>query len=157
MASRCFSLRQPNSLTARIKRAERQVLDRQQRVGLRTAALIQQIHHRITTPASLLLASGIGFLVGELTHRNPPKTQGNPNAAATVSATPLQTALHLITSAHAVYAAVLPLARMLKTDRQHDLPSQPSGQPINPNSVAGSQRDDSLSPTGQASLSVHDG
>ncbi len=125
MASRCFSLCKPNSLTIRIERAERQVLNRQQRIGLRTAALIQQIHHRITAPASLLLASGIGFLIGELTHRNPPNTQGNPNAAATVSATPLQTALHLITSAHTVYAAVLPLARMLKTDRQQRTQGQP--------------------------------
>ncbi len=113
-----FSLRQPNSLTIRIKRAERQVSNRQQRVGIHTADLLRHIHHQITSPASLLLASGIGFLIGELTKRNRPNTQGNPNAAATVSDTPLQTVLNLIAFSRTLYTTVLPLAWMVKAWQQ---------------------------------------
>ena len=85
---------------------------------MNTAALLRHIHQQITSPASLLLASGIGFLVGALTHRNPPKTQSNPNAAATVTDTPLQTVLNLITFSRTLYTTVLPLVWMVKAWQQ---------------------------------------
>jgi len=63
----------PKSLTAQINAAERQVLNRQQEVGIRTTTLVRKIHQQMTAPATLLLAGGIGFIIGELTKRQTSK------------------------------------------------------------------------------------
>jgi hypothetical protein len=105
----------PKSLTAQINAAERQVLNRQQEVGIRTATLVRKIHQQMTAPATLLLVAGIGFIIGELTKRQTskkrPGTVDKPHATET---SPLRIALNLITSARTLYTA-LPLVWMVKS------------------------------------------
>ena len=55
------------SLAAEIKDAELQVLECQRMVIVRADTLMQKTQQQMTAPASLLLAGGIGFVIGELT------------------------------------------------------------------------------------------
>ena len=107
----------PKSLSAQIKDAECQVLKRQQEVGVRTSTLIQKIHQQMTAPATLLLAGGIGFIIGELTKRQTPNSRGSADKPRTTKTSPLTTALNLITSARTLYMA-LPIAWMMKSFNQ---------------------------------------
>lgn len=100
------------SLAAQIRDAERQVLKRQQAVGVRADILARKIRRQITAPATLLLAVGIGYILGEITRRQSPKTCGS--AAGT---TPLMAALNLMTSVQTLYKA-LPLVWLMKSFRQ---------------------------------------
>ena len=104
------------SLTAQIRDAEQQVLNRQQGVGVRTAALVRKIHQQMTAPATLLLAGGIGFIVGELTQHPSPAFPGTANKPRPAETTPWRTALNLLASAHTLYTA-LPLAWLMKSSR----------------------------------------
>ena len=63
------NVRKSNSLTAKIRDAEQQLLIRQRGVGVRTDALIKKIHREMTAPSTLLMTVGIGFILGELTKR----------------------------------------------------------------------------------------
>lgn len=103
------------SLNAQIRDAERRVLNRQQAIDVRTATLIQTIHQQTIAPATLLLAVGIGFILGELT--KPPKKFRSitTNKPPTTTTTPLKTALNLMSSARTLYATILPLVWMLKS------------------------------------------
>ncbi|MGR8981498.1 MAG: hypothetical protein ACU84H_15610 [Gammaproteobacteria bacterium] len=65
----------------------------------------------MTAPATLLLAGGIGFILGEITKRQPPRFRG---AAGT---TPISSALNLVTSVHTLFRA-LPLVWLMKSFRQ---------------------------------------
>ena len=105
------------SLRAQIRAAERELLNRQQRVGVRTATLVRNIHQKVTAPATLLLAGGIGFILGELTQRQTAKSRGAADKVRTTETTPLRTGLNLITSIHTLYTA-LPLAWMMKSFHQ---------------------------------------
>ncbi len=123
------SLRGSKRLTDSISDAELQLSNRQRQINVRTTQLVHDIHRQMTAPASLLLAGGIGFLMGELTQRNPPKIQSNPNATPSVDTTPLQDLLKLITFGRTAYTTLLPLAWMVKSFRQRDAsppPEQPS-------------------------------
>lgn len=102
------------SLTAQIRDAERQVLIRQHKVGIRTATLARKIHQQLTAPATLLLAGGIGFVIGELTKCQTPEFHGTVDKPHTTEATPLRIVLNLITSARTLYTA-LPLVWMIKS------------------------------------------
>jgi hypothetical protein len=102
------------SLTAQIRDAEREVWNRQRRVGVCTATLIQKIQQQMTAPANLLLAGGIGFILGELTQRQTAKSRGAADKPRAAETTPLMTALNLMTSVHTLYTA-LPLAWMMKS------------------------------------------
>ncbi|MDP3589519.1 MAG: hypothetical protein Q8R54_03160 [Methylobacter sp.] len=105
----------PKSLTAQINAAERQLLNRQQEVGIRTATLVRKIHQQMTAPATLLLAGGIGFIIGELTKRQTSKKlPGSVEKAQVAENSPLRIALNLLTSARTLYTA-LPLAWMMKS------------------------------------------
>jgi len=133
----------PESLTAQINAAERQVLNRQQEVGIRTTTLVRKIHQQMTTPATLLLAVGIGFIIGELTKRQTskkrPGTVDKPQATET---SPLRIALNLITSARTLYTA-LPLVWMMKSYRQPGASDQtpaPYSQPMATPSAVHSRR-----------------
>ncbi|SDZ15331.1 hypothetical protein [Nitrosomonas sp. Nm58] len=55
------------SLTAEIKNAEEQVLKRHRAVDIRSAKLIQDIQQQLASPSSLLIAGGVGFILGEFT------------------------------------------------------------------------------------------
>jgi hypothetical protein len=102
------------SLTAQIGDAERQVLSSQQRVGVRAATLVKKIHQEITAPSTLLLAGGIGFIIGELTNRQTTNNTDTTNKQRTTETSPLRTALNLMTSVHTLYTA-LPIAWMMKS------------------------------------------
>ncbi len=102
------------SLTAQINAAERQVLNRQQEVGIRTDILVRKIHQQMTAPATLLLVAGIGFIIGELTKRQTPKFRGTVDKPHAAETSPLRIALNLITSARTLYTA-LPLVWMMKS------------------------------------------
>jgi len=111
------SVRKSGSLESKISDVERQVLQRQQRVGIRTTTLIQKIHQQMTAPATLLLAGGIGFIMGELTARQTPNSGGNADKPRAAETSPLTTALNLITSVRTLYMA-LPIAWIMKSFNQ---------------------------------------
>lgn len=113
----------PKSLAAQIRDAERHVLKRQQKVGVRASTLVRKIHRLMTAPATLLLASGIGFIVGELTKRQTNNSRGNADKQSNTVTTPLRTALNLMTSAHTLYTA-LPITWIMKTFHQTRTSSQ---------------------------------
>jgi hypothetical protein len=107
------SVSKSRSLTAQIRAAEQQIVIRQQGVGVRTATLIKKIHQEITAPSTLLLAGGIGFIIGELTRRQTTNIRDSANQQNTTETSPLRTALNLITSVHTLYMA-LPIAWKVK-------------------------------------------
>ena len=78
----------PKSLSTQIREAERQVSNRQMGVSASGASLARQIHQQMTTPASLMLAGGIGFIVGELTKRHAGKAQGTADKTRSSATTP---------------------------------------------------------------------
>ncbi|HEY8096694.1 MAG TPA: hypothetical protein VIE65_11475 [Methylobacter sp.] len=133
----------PKSLTAQINAAERQVLNRQQEVGIRTATLVRNIHQQMTAPATLLLAGGIGFIIGELTKRQTSKKRpGTVDKPQATESSPLRIALNLITSARTLYTA-LPLVWMMKSYCQPDASGQtPSrhSQPMTASRAAHNRR-----------------
>lgn len=103
----------PTSLSVKIKDAERQVLNRQRKIGVGTDTLVRKTQQQMTTPVSLLLASGIGFILGELTKRETSKIRGTTDKPR-VEASPLTTALNLVSSIQTLYTA-LPIVWMMKT------------------------------------------
>ncbi len=121
----------PKSLRTQIGDAERELLNRQRRVGVRTATLVRNIHQQVTAPATLLLAGGIGFILGELTQRQTTKSRGAAGKLRTTETTPLRTALNLMTSIHTLYTA-LPLAWLMKSFYQPDLSGQTSERQFQP-------------------------
>ncbi|MDD1625002.1 MAG: hypothetical protein LUO94_09610 [Methylococcaceae bacterium] len=108
------SVSKSRSLTAQIRAVEQQIVIRQQGVGVRTATLIKKIHQEITAPSTLLLAGGIGFIIGELTKRPTTNIRDTADKQNTTETSPLRTALNLLTSMHTLYTA-LPIAWMLKS------------------------------------------
>lgn len=113
----------PKTLAVQIRDTERQLLSRQQGIDIRTATLIRKIHRQLATPATLLLAGGIGFIIGELTKRHPPKFRSSVVRSQTVGTSPLRIALNLITSARTLYTA-LPIAWMMKSYYQQEAPGK---------------------------------
>ena len=108
---------------------ERELLNRQQRTGVRTATLVRKIQQQMTAPATLLLAGGIGFILGELTQCQTAKPRGALEEPRASEAIPLRTALNLMTLVHTLYTA-LPLAWMMKFFHQPDVPGQVSERQI---------------------------
>ena len=104
-----LSLSKSKSLTAQIRDAEQKILIRHRGVGVRATTLIKKIHQEMTAPSTLLLAGGIGFIIGELTKRQTTNSPDAANKQNTVQISPLKTALNLITLMHSLYIA-LPLS-----------------------------------------------
>jgi len=113
----------PKTLTVQIRDTERQLLSRQQEIDLRTATLIRKIHRQLATPTTLLLAGGIGFIIGELTKHHPPKFRSSALRPHTAGTSPLRIALNLMTSARTLYTA-LPIAWMMKSYYQQETPDK---------------------------------
>ncbi|MBK8184993.1 MAG: hypothetical protein IPK63_19710 [Candidatus Competibacteraceae bacterium] len=61
---------EPRSLAEQIADAERRIVERRQWIAKRRVFLAQHIRQRATSPAALLLAGSLGFIVGELTRDN---------------------------------------------------------------------------------------
>ena len=111
------SVSKPQSLADQIRDAERQVFKRQKEVSVRTSRLIQKINQQMTAPATLLLACGIGFIIGELTKRQTPNSRDNANKPRSGETSPLMIALNLITSIRTIYMT-LPIAWIMKSFNQ---------------------------------------
>jgi hypothetical protein len=97
----------------------------------------------MTAPATLLLAGGTGFIIGELTKRQTPNSRGTAGKPRAAETTPLRTALNLMTSVHTLYTA-LPLAWMIKSFHQTDASGQAPERQFQPvaaaSGAAGSRR-----------------
>jgi hypothetical protein len=107
-------------LEDQIEDAQWQVVKHHQAVDYRTSVLVRNIYRQLTDPSSLLLAGGIGFIIGELTKRQPSSSRGTADKAhgtRTETTSPLKVALNLLTSAQTLYTA-LPLAWLVKSRRQ---------------------------------------
>ena len=128
------------SLSTQIGAAERELLNRQRRVGVRTATLVRNIHQQVTSLATLLLAGGIGFILGELTQHPTTQSRGATGKLRTTETTPLRSALNLMTSSHTLYTA-LPLAWLMKSFYQPDLTSQTSERQSQPMTSAANATD----------------
>jgi hypothetical protein len=107
----------PTSLSAQIKDAEQQVLNRKRKISVGTTTLVRKMQQQMIAPTTFFLAAGVGFLLGEITKREPSKTPGTTDKPHTVETSPLRTALSLVTSIQTLYTA-LPLAWMIKTFNQ---------------------------------------
>ena len=57
-------------LATRIADVEQRILDRRQAASIRKVYLEERMRNQLTSPAVLLLAGGIGFVVGELLRGN---------------------------------------------------------------------------------------
>jgi hypothetical protein len=121
------------ALTSQIRDAEQQIVIRQQGVGVLASTLNKKIQQEITAPSTLLLAGGIGFIIGELTKRQTSYNRDSANKQRTTVTSPLMIALNLLSSAHTLYTA-LPIAWKIKffgkpgtSSRQ--VPQQ-QGQPV---------------------------
>jgi len=122
----------PESLTAQIRHAERQVLKRRREVGVRADRLVRKIHQQMTSPATLLLEAGIGFIIGfiigEITKRQSPRFRGDAaDKPSTDRTTPLRAMLNLVASVHTFYRA-LPLVWMMKSFPQPGASAQAPGR-----------------------------
>ncbi len=126
------------SLNAQIRDAERRVLNHQQAIDIRAATLIQTIHQQMIAPATLLLAVGIGFILGELTKPSQKFLGTITDKPPTAKTTPLRTALNLMSSARTLYATILPLVWILKSFTQSGEVSQVHTRQCQP--MAKSQR-----------------
>jgi hypothetical protein len=71
----------------------------------------------MTNPATLLLASGIGFILGELTQCQNPKSHSCTDEPRATEATPLRTTLNFMIFVHTLYTA-LPRVWMMKSFKQ---------------------------------------
>ena len=114
------------SLAVQISEAERRLRNRRRWVRVRGATLGRTLHQRMTAPALLLSASGLGFLMGELTRRQTSKSRGADRSPD--SGNPFfETALNLIklgTWAHTLFAA-LPGARTQASSPSENVGSKP--------------------------------
>lgn len=95
------------TLAEQIKAVEHRIMSRQQGVHVRTDILVKDLHRQMTLPSTLLLAGGIGFIVGELTKR-PPKKERRFAARTDADVTPLKKAVNFMSLLRSFYQA-LPL------------------------------------------------
>jgi hypothetical protein len=115
------------SLKAQIKDAEQELFKHQQKFDVQSKKLIRDIYRQIT-PATPLLAAGIGFIIGELTRR--PQSRGVPGKRRDTAATVWKTALNLMTALQTLNTA-WPLDLVLKRVSQPDASRQTCKQPLN--------------------------
>jgi hypothetical protein len=123
MSSHLLNRSKANSLASQIRDAERQVVNRQRRINIRTDTLVRNIEQQMTAPATLLLVSGAGFIIGELTKCQPAKSRGTSDKIVDAETSPLRIAFNLITSIQTLYTA-LPMVWIVKTFFQPDTSSQ---------------------------------
>ena len=136
-------------LTDQIKNAEWLVLTRQQVIDFRTSVLVRKLCRQMTEPSSLLLAGGIGFIIGEITKRSPTKARGAVAKVGGSEISPLKVALNLLMSVRTLYTA-LPLAWIMKSRYQPGASAPTSQQKFQSVPVSGAlhnrrrRRDDRL-------------
>jgi hypothetical protein len=105
-------------LNAQIQEAERQIMDRQHYVQVRTDTLVRDLRYEATLPTTLLLAGEVGFIVGELTKPSAKKERQTTAKQAYVrpeaDVTPLKKAVNFMSQARNLYQT-LPLVWILDT------------------------------------------
>ncbi|ESS73574.1 hypothetical protein MGMO_16c00080 [Methyloglobulus morosus KoM1] len=135
MASHFLNRSKANALATRIRDAERQVVNRQRRINIRTDTLVRNIEQQMTAPTTLLLVSGAGFIIGELTKCQPVKSRGTSDKIVNAETSPLRIAFNLITSIQTLYTA-LPMVWIVKTFFQPDTSSQSHENQFQPTTPA---------------------
>ena len=107
------------SLTAQIRDAELQVLERQRMVIICADTLVQKAQQQITAPASLLLAGGIGFILSELTKSKPSESHSATEESRTIETADvtrhLMTTLNFLSSLNALYTTFRTSMRKTET------------------------------------------
>jgi hypothetical protein len=73
------------SLAEQIEATERRLLHRQQMVGIRRNLLTEWVRQQISSPMALLVAGGIGFLIGDLMRRKDDEAMTERGAVPTPS------------------------------------------------------------------------
>jgi hypothetical protein len=109
-----------NSLATQISAAERQVLNRQRKINNCAHTLVRKVERQMTSPFNLLLFSGAGFIIGELTKCQPAKSTAKSDNMLNIVPSPLRMASSLISSIQILYKA-LPMVCMVKTFFQSDM------------------------------------
>ena len=104
--------RNSQSLKTQIKNAEQQIYKRRRSVSIRSSTLIRHIQLSITRPGALLLMSGIGFIIAELSKNPSPKPAGSSQARP--HTTPLMKAMNLVGLMRSLFSA-LSLVWLLKS------------------------------------------
>lgn len=112
-----LNIRESNSLTSQIRAMEQQILEHRQAIPIHSDSLVRKIRLRMTAPSTLLLASCIGFIFGELTKRQSPQPGDSADKSKEAETSPLITALNLIATARTLYMA-LPIAWIMKSSKQ---------------------------------------
>lgn len=115
------------SLSAHIRCTEQRLDERRQVLRVHASALADKLRGEIRQPSTLLCGAGVGFIVGELTRPQPPRTHAGKPEPTAKTPTPLQTALHFVTLAQTVSSA-WPLAWMTRAGR----PAQAAGSRPDP-------------------------
>jgi hypothetical protein len=121
------------TLTTQIEETERRLWDRQLRAHIHTNALIKDLKQEMASPAILLLASELGFIVGELTKR-PSKSEqaaaGREDAevVARADVTPLKEALDFGSLLIALFRA-LPPTWIMETFHPEEEAQRPKTEP----------------------------
>jgi hypothetical protein len=111
----------PSSINAQIRDTEQQILNHQRAINSRAKVLTGKLQQQIIIkPATLLLAVGIGFILGELTQCHRGSIANKPQAGET---SPLKIALNLLATARTLYAA-LPLILMIRSRYQSSTSEQ---------------------------------
>jgi hypothetical protein len=83
-----------------------QIHERQRIIGIRAALVENQLAQQMTTPTSLVMMGGIGFILAELSQTSPCKpcvVAGKPQAP---QVSPLKFTLNLLISLQTVYMAL---------------------------------------------------
>jgi hypothetical protein len=86
------------SLNAQIKDTEQRIANRQRKIAACTAILVEKVQQKqklVVTPATLLLAGSIGFIIAELTKYPAQKLPSNANKRGVVETALLRVALNL--------------------------------------------------------------
>ncbi len=72
-----------SSLIAQIRQTEYQLLHHQKMVNYHSTRLLKKMRRQMTTPSSLWMAGGTGFMLGELTrNRRPSNSETDKKKAA---------------------------------------------------------------------------
>lgn len=103
-----------NALNRQIFTAEQQLIRQRQSVSKSSSYLVRHLRQRMTEPAVLFLAGEVGFIVAELTKRQPQQTSSAIKGPQIPNTTVLSVMHGCLAFMHELYAA-LPLILMAKS------------------------------------------
>jgi hypothetical protein len=114
------------TLAAQIEETERQLVERRHDAQVHADTFIRDLRREMTSPTTLLLASELGFIVGELTKRPSKKerqaAQKDTDGVSTADdISPLKEVMDIGSLVAALYQAV-PLAWIIETFHPQEAP-----------------------------------